>query len=74
MVLTGLDARFRKGRFVLNNSKQKHKKFLNFHRNSFENEINVSKSGVTPSSAVAYVIPWFFFVNQGCYIHVHLDE
>ena len=44
-----LDAGFRKGRFVLNNSKQKHKKFLNFHQNSLENEIIFAKSGVAPS-------------------------
>ena len=48
-VLTGLDAGFRKGLFVLNNSKQKHKKFLNFHQNSLENEIFFAKSGVVPS-------------------------
>ena len=48
-VLTGLDAGFRKGRFVLNNSKQRHKKFLNFHQNSLENEIIFAKVGVAPS-------------------------
>ena len=32
-----------------NNSKQKHKKFLNFHQNSLENEINSVKSGVAPT-------------------------
>ena len=44
-VLTGLDAGFRKGRYVLNNSKQKRKKFLNFHQNSLENEIIFAKRG-----------------------------
>ena len=44
-VLTWLDAGFRKGRFVLNNSKQKHKKFLNFHPNSLENEIFLLPKG-----------------------------
>ena len=48
-VLTGLDAGFRKGLFVLNNSKQKHKKFVNFHQNSLGNEIIFAKSGVAPS-------------------------
>ena len=47
--LTGLDAGFRKVLFVLNNSKQKHKKFLNFHQNSLENEIIFAKRGVAPS-------------------------
>ena len=50
-VLIGLDAGFRKGRFVLNNSKQKHKKFLNFHQNSLENEIIFAKMGVAPSES-----------------------
>ena len=36
-VLTGMDAGFRKGRFVLNNSVQKHKKFRNFHQNALKN-------------------------------------
>ena len=48
-MLTGLDAGFRKERFVLNNSKQKHKKFLNFHQNSLENEIFFAKMRVAPS-------------------------
>ena len=48
-MLTGLDAGFRKGRLVLNNSKQKRKKFLNFHQNSLENEIIFAKMGVAPS-------------------------
>ena len=48
-VLTGLDAGFRKGRFVLNNSKQKRKKFLNFHQNFLESEIIFAKRGVAPS-------------------------
>ena len=41
--------RISEGRFVLNNSKQKHKKFLNFHQNSLENEIIFAKRGVAPS-------------------------
>ena len=45
MVLTGLDAVL----FVLNNSKQKQKKFLNFHQNSLENKIIFAKNGVAPS-------------------------
>ena len=48
-VLTGLDAGFRKERFVLNNSKQKHKKFLNFDQNSLENEIIFANMGVSPN-------------------------
>ena len=44
-MLTGLGAGFRKGLFVLNNSKQKHKKFLNFHQNSLENEIIFARGG-----------------------------
>ena len=48
-VLTGLDAGFRKWRFVLNKSKQKHKKFLNFHQNALENEIIFAKRGVASS-------------------------
>ena len=35
--------------FRFNNSKQKHKKFLNFHQNSLENEIIFAKRGVVPS-------------------------
>ena len=48
-VLTGLDAGFRKRRYVLNNSKQQHKKFLNFHQNSLENEIIFANMGIAPS-------------------------
>ena len=43
------DAGFRKERFVLNNSKQKHKKFPNFDQNFLENEIIFAKMGVSPN-------------------------
>ena len=55
-VLTGLDAGFRKGRFVLNNSKQKHKKFLNFHQNSLENEISLPKGGLRPVNVTSLYV------------------
>ena len=48
--VAGLDAGFRKGRFVLNISKQKHKKFLNFHQNPLENEIIFAKRGIRATS------------------------
>ena len=35
--------------FGKDNSEQKHKKFLNFHQNSLENEIFFAKRGVAPS-------------------------
>ena len=63
MVLTGLDAGFRKGLFVLNSSKQKHEKFLNFHQNSLENEIILPKGGLRPVN----VTPLYVYFNVGSF-------
>ena len=63
MVLTELDAGFRKGLFVLNNSKQKHKKFQNFHQNSLENEISFAKVVLRPVN----VTPLYVYFKVGSF-------